>query len=146
MAAMPWIGALQQGSGEVGTFLSTLLFDENDLTGQIPINASSHRSLDNSHARRRIASAGSILSAIGYCCGRSEERDVTLPEGDPPLIDVVLAAGLGDLAIPEVSTPVGDDALEEVLAERSAAEKELREAFEMLSSEFSNRAVASRLH
>ena len=140
MAAMPWIGALHHGSSEVGMYLSSLVLQDED-----PRSGAAMHSPEKEYLRSRIASAGSVLAAIGYCCGRSAESDITLPDGEPPLVDVVLAAGLGNLAIPPVSSPNPEGALKEVLSEKSLAEKELKEAFALLSKEFTSQSVASRL-
>lgn len=143
-ATMPWIGALHHGSRDVGSYLASLVCQESMRVinvGDTPENRSNYQ-----HLHKRIAAAGGVLSAIGYCCGRSEEGDITLPDGDPPLVDVVLAAGLEELAMPRSTVSDKDETLREFLSDRAAAEQELKESFALLSKEFTSQSFASRLH
>lgn len=149
-ATLHWIAALHHGSNDVGTYLSSLVLQENALLDDdgraISVATSDQLQMSSgTFLRSRIAAAGSLLSVIGYCCGRQSESTVTLPDGDPPLIDVVLASSVANLPCPEVPEVNMDGVLKDALAERDVAKKELKEAFALLGQEFTGLSFAGSL-
>jgi hypothetical protein len=145
-ATLHWIAALHHGSIDVGSYLSSLVLQENDLLdddGRPKLTNGLDESSD-SFLRSRIAAAGSILSVIGYCCGRQSESTITLPDGDPPMMDVLLASSVANLPSPEVSIADMDRDLKEILDEREAAKEELKESLALLGTEFTGFSFAAR--
>ena len=125
-ATVPWLGALIEGSKDVGMFLAALLCGPS-----------------TEGEKTRVAAAGGVLSAIGYFSGRSAESDIVLPDEEAPLLEAVLAANLGDLGSSEASDS-SNVTFQEIMSDRAAAQKELKEAFAMLNKEFSTQAIAAR--
>lgn len=144
-ATLHWIAALHHGSNDVGDCLSSLVLQEDalprdDMKGVVTIENPGEKFL-----RSRMAAAGSVLSVIGYCCGRSGESDITLPDGDTPLADVVMASSVANMPSPEVQHADMDDVvLKDALSERDAAAQELKDAFALLGKEFAGHSFASR--
>lgn len=150
-STLHWIAALHHGSNDVGAYLSSLVLQENahgvdssDDAMEEPTNGGAfHQTVDDKFLRTRIAAAGSLLAVIGYCCGRQGESNVTLPCGDTPLIDVMLASSAANLPCAELSADDKDGALVDVLAERDAAQQELKDSFALLSKELAGLSFAT---
>jgi hypothetical protein len=144
-ATVPWVGALHHGSLEVGTYLASLVCRQEDLNAT---NGDKKNENEIKFLQSRIATAGSVLAAAGYCCGRSSETDITVSDGNPPFVDLVLKPTLDKLEALVPRRPAGepDGALQEILADRTAAEKELKESFALLSKEFTALSFIKRAH
>jgi hypothetical protein len=135
-----WISALHHGSNDVGDFLASLVIRGDPTT---PERMSKRPTNDNQNFRQQIAAAGGILSSIGYCCSRSAESDITMPNGDAPFVDVVLASGLMDAYL-HVSESDRHGVVRDMLIERASAEQELKDALALLRKEFTGLSFASR--
>ena len=135
-ATVPWLHALGDGSKEVGKFLATLACHDGDNTD------SGQKGLSSASEKSRVGAAAAVLSAIGYCSGRSAESEIVLPDEEAPLLDTVLAVSLGNLESPEFSDPTGS--FQEIVSDRAAAANELKEAMSMLNQEFNIQALVTR--
>jgi hypothetical protein len=135
-----WISALHHGSHDVGDFLASLVIRVDPIT---PGEMSEPPTNDYQRFRHQIAAAGGILSSIGYCCSRSAESDITMPNGDAPFVDVVLASGLMDEDL-DVSESDRHGVVRDMLVERASAEQELKDALALLRKEFTGLSYASR--
>jgi hypothetical protein len=135
-----WISALHHGSQDVGDFLASLVIPADH---SAPGEMSEQSTNGNQRLRHQIAAAGGILSSIGYCCSRSGESDITMPNGDAPFMDVVLASGLmGEgFHVPESDR---HGVVRDMLVERASAEQELKDALALLRKEFTGLSYASR--
>lgn len=144
-ATLHWIAALHHGSNDVGDYLSSLVLQESALPWNQTKFSATIENPKEKFLRSRMAAAGSVLSVIGYCCGRSGESDITLPDGDPPLVDVVMASRVANMPPLEVPPADMDDVvLKDALAERATAVQELKDAFALLGKEFAGHSFALR--
>ncbi|CAB9499310.1 PHD and ring finger domains 1 [Seminavis robusta] len=141
-----WIAALHHGSHDVGSYLASLVVREEPQSGSQRTTSSTSGETNPQSAghilRRQIAAAGSVLSTIGYCCGRSAESDITMQNGDVPFVDVVLASGLSNRQS-EVPNSERNGVVKDMLDERTAAEQDLKDSLALLRKEFTGLSYAA---
>jgi len=129
-SAYQWVNALSAGSREVGKLLATSV-----CRGQSGVVSDYEES--------RVAAAGSVLYAMGYCSARSAENELIPPIDEVLILETALTATLGDLeSLSDKISPSA--ALRKIVSERAAAQKELKEAFALLEKEFSCQSLAMR--
>lgn len=153
----PWVGALHHGSQDVGNYLASLVCQENSNSrsrsqrmngnenGTAALGSGNTNSSDqpdnttvsDNYLHSRMAAVGGLLTAVSYCCGRASESDITAPDDNRPLLDVVLASNLEKLAAPvKVSGSVKKLPHDSMDTLRESAVRELKESFALLSKEF----------
>lgn len=163
---MPWVDALKHGSSEVGAFLSTLLCQDRIENGSgkenganeieaCLANGNKQAASESSNVkvapkgtslRSRVAAAGSILSAVSYCCERASESDITAPDHSRPLRDIILASHLEKIEGSSISPEGSGKVDQSMLKLKGLAAKELKESIDLLSKELQANSVAKGIN